>query len=309
MRLLTRSDFDGSVCAAILKELGIVNEILYIHPKDLQNYKIKVSENDVIANAPYVEGCGLWFDHHSSEFERLQLKGKFEGISGHAPSAARVIYNYYKEQEIYTYRVRKFEELVEIADIVDSAKFNENDILNPKGWIMLAFIVDPRSNFGRKRSFTVSNLELMKNMPDLLCSRTVDDILAMPDFKERIKAYKEDINIYKKVLLENSRPKENVIIIDFRGIENVPIGNRFMEYVLYPRQNISIRIVVCKDKEFVMISVGHSIINRTSNVDVGALTLRNGGGGHKRVGTCQVPYKEADNVVKEMLRIIYGGTL
>lgn len=306
MRLLTRSDFDGSVCAAILEELGIVDEILYIHPKDLQDNKIEVSHNDVIANVPYVDGCGMWFDHHSSEHERLQLNGEFKGASEMAPSAAEVVYNYYKENAAYADKLKKFEELIRIVGIADSAAFTVDDILDPQGWTMLAFIADPRTGLGYKRNFRISNFDLMKSLPNLLRSKSVDDILALPDFQERVEVYREENEKYKQLLNKTARVDGNAIMIDLRGQQGIPVGNRFMEYTLFPEQNISIRIADGRNKEFAMISVGHSIINRTSIVDVGALTLKFGGGGHKQVGTCQVSYEDVDRVVKQMLQTING---
>lgn len=304
MRLLTRSDFDGLVCAAILKGLRIVNEICYVHPKDVQDNKIKTTKNDVIANLPYVKGCRMWFDHHSSEIERLKLKGKIDGAIEPVDSAARVIFNYFKARKPYSQLVQKFEKLVKIADIVDSAKFTKTDIINPQGWTMLAFITDPHSNFGKKHTFRISNLQLLKTLPDLLCNNTADEILAMPDFTERVEAYKKDIKEYKKILLENTKVAGDAVVIDFRGMEHIPIGNRFLEYVLYPEQNISIRAVDGKNQQFVTISIGHSIINRTSDVDVGHLTLGYGGGGHKRAGACQVSYEDADKIIQKMLQVI-----
>jgi oligoribonuclease NrnB/cAMP/cGMP phosphodiesterase (DHH superfamily) len=304
MRLLTRSDFDGLVCAAILKELRIVNEICYVHPKDVQDNKIKTTKNDVIANLPYVKGCRMWFDHHSSEIERLKLKGKIDGAIEPVDSAARVIFNYFKARKPYSQLVPKFEKLVKIADIVDSAKFTKTDIINPQGWTMLAFITDPHSNFGKKHTFRISNLQLLKTLPDLLCNNTADEILAMPDFTERVEVYKKDIKEYKKILLENTKVAGDAVVIDLRGMEHIPIGNRFLEYVLYPEQNISIRAVDGKNQQFVTISIGHSIINRTSDVDVGHLTLGYGGGGHKRAGACQVSYEDADKIIQKMLQVI-----
>lgn len=304
MRLITRSDFDGSVCAAILRELGFVDDILYVHPKDLQDNKIDVTENDIIANVPFVNGCGLWFDHHYSEHERLNLDGKFEGSSRMAPSAAQVVYDYYKANPEYSDKLKKFVALINVAGIVDSARFSKEDILDPKGWIMLAFIADPRTGLGYKRKFRISNFELMKRLPDLLRSKSVEEILAMPDFIERIDVYHQETPKFRQVLNENSGVDGNAIMIDFRGVEDLPVGNRFMEYVLYPEQNISIRIADGKNKEFAMILVGHSIINPTSPVNVGSLTLKYGGGGHKQVGTCQVNYEDVDGIVEEMLQII-----
>ena len=304
MRLVTRSDFDGSVCTAILEELGLIDDILYVHPKDMQDNKIEVTRDDILANVPYVNGCGLWFDHHSSEHERLQLDGKFKGASKNAPSAAQVVYDYYKKDKACAEKLKKFEKLIQIAGKADSAKFTREDILHPKGWIMLAFIADPRTGLGYKRSFTISNFELMKKLPHLLRTKKVEDILSLSDFRERVKLYQEENKKYEQLITRSARTEGDAIVIDLRNCENIPVGNRFLEYVLYPEQNISLRIVDGKNKAFAMISVGHSIINPTSAINVGALTLKYGGGGHKRVGTCQVPYEDVDKVVGEMLDVI-----
>jgi len=304
VRLLTRSDFDGSVCTAILDELGLIDDILYVHPKDMQDNKIAVTQNDILANVPFVNGCGLWFDHHSSERERLQLDDKFKGASKSAPSAAQVVYDYYKRDKTYADKLRKFKELIQIVGKADSAKFTKEDILRPKGWIMLAFIADPRTGLGYKRSFTISNFELMKKLPQLLRTKKVEEILSLSDFQERVKLYHEENKKYEQLITQSARTEGDAIVIDLRNCEAIPVGNRFLEYVLYPEQNISIRIVDGKNKEFAMISVGHSIINPTSSIDVGVLTLNYGGGGHKRVGTCQVAYEDVDRVVGEMLDVI-----
>ncbi len=304
MRLLTRSDFDGSVCTAILEELGLIDDILYVHPKDMQDNKIEVTSNDILANVPFVKGCGLWFDHHSSERERLQLEGQFEGASKKSPSAAQVVYDYYKNDDTHADKLEKFSELIRIVGKADSAQFDREDILNPQGWTMLAFIADPRTGLGYKRSFTISNFELMKQLPQLLRTKTVEEILKLPDFQERVKVYHEENKKYNDLITRSSRLEGHAIIIDLRDCREIPVGNRFLEYVLYPDQNISVRIANGKNKAFAMISVGHSIINPTSRVNVGALALRYGGGGHQRVGTCQVSYEDVDRVVGEMLDVI-----
>jgi len=304
VRLITRSDFDGLVCAAILEELGIVKEILYVHPKDLQDNKIKVTKNDIIANAPFVSGCGLWFDHHCSEYERLNLPEGFAGATETAPSAAQVVFDYFRKKNGYDQTLKKFEELVSVANLVDSARFSRNDILDPQDWNLLAFITDPRTGLGQRHEFRISNLELMKKLPNLLRTNSVNQILSMPDFQDRIDVYKRESDRYKKFLLKYTSQKGAAIVIDLRGVDSPPVGNRFLEYVLYPEQNISIRLVDGKNQRFTMISVGHSIINRTSNVNVGSLTLQYGGGGHNQVGTCQVSNKRADTIVDEMLQVI-----
>ena len=304
VRLLTRSDFDGSVCAAMLEELGLVDEIHFIHPKDLQDNKIAVTGNDIIANCPYVEGCGLWFDHHSSEHERLTLNGNFEGASEMAPSAAEVVYNYYMARAEHAPVIRRFEELVRAAGIVDAARFSGKDIIKPSGFIMLAFISDPRTGLGRKRKFRISNFDMMKRLPGLLRRHTVDEILAMPDFLERIEVYHEETEHFKELLRRFAKPAGNALLIDLRGVTDLPVGNRFIEYVLFPEQNISVRIVDGRDKAFAMISVGYSIINRTATVNVGSLMLKYGGGGHDKVGACQVDYDDVDRIVGEILSVI-----
>ncbi len=304
MKLVTRADFDGSVCAAILLELGLVDEIFYVHPKDLQDNRVPVGENDILANVPFVEGCGLWFDHHSSEHERQNLQGRFKGASRPAPSAAQVVFDYYQNDPACAEKLNKFADLVQIVGLADSARFAMDDILEPRGWVMLAFIADPRTGLGYKRTFRISNFELMKRLPDLLRTMSIEQILATPDFQERILAYHEETARYQALLAEHTRIEGDAIVIDFRGVAEMPVGNRFLEYVLYPEQNISIRIVDGKQNGFAMISVGHSIINSTCRVDVGSLVLQYGGGGHRQVGTCQVAYERVDAVVREMLQII-----
>ncbi len=304
MRLITRSDFDGLACAALLEELGIVNEYLYTHPKDLQDGKIKIASNDVLANVPFVEGCGLWFDHHSSETQRLQPAGKFKGACEMEPSAARVIYNYYAKEPQNAAKLKKFEEMLVAVDKADSANYTKEDILDPQGWMLLAFLSDPRTGMGYTRTYRISNFDLMKSIPGMLRTMTIDQILASPDMQERVKAYREDNEKYKEFLKDTARIDGNAIVLDLRGKKDVPNGNRFMEYTLFPDQNISVRLVDGRGGEFVMISVGGSIINRTSKVDVGALMLKHGGGGHKTVGTCQVSLAKADDVLKDILKTI-----
>lgn len=304
MRLITRSDFDGLACAALLGELGIMDDVFYTHPKDIQDGKIKVGPNDVLANVPFVEGCGLWFDHHSSEQQRLDLKGRFKGACEMEPSAARVIYNYYSKDPASAGKLKRFEEMLSAVDKADSAKYTREDILNPQGWMLLAFIADPRTGLGYRHSFRISNFDLMKTLPGKLKTTSIDTILQDADVQERVKAYREETDRFIAFLRENGRIDGDAIVLDFRGKKEIPGGNRFLEYTIFPEQNISVRLVDGKNKEFVMLSIGHSIINRTSKVDVGSLALKYGGGGHKKVGTCQVAPQKADQVLAEVLDAI-----
>jgi oligoribonuclease NrnB/cAMP/cGMP phosphodiesterase (DHH superfamily) len=307
MRLITRSDFDGLACAALLEELEIVDEILYTHPKDIQDGKITVTENDVLANVPFVPGCGLWFDHHSSEQERTELAGKFKGACDMQPSAARVIYNYYRSDGKHAAKLKRMEELLAAVDKADSAQYTRDDILTPRGWMLLAFIADPRTGLGLKHSFKTSNFDLMKSIPGLLRTKTIDEILALPDMRERVTVYREESDRYRTFIQNTAKVNGDAIVLDLRGKKEIPGGNRFLEYTLFPGQNISVRLADGRKGEFVMISIGHSIVNTTSRVDVGSLALKYGGGGHKKVGTCQVAPKDADRVLSEILEMINAG--
>ena len=297
MRLLTRSDFDGLACGALLVYLGLIDEWKFVHPKDIQDGLIEASDNDILANIPYIKGCKLWFDHHSSESERLGKNIYFEGVSRPAPSCARVVYEYYSGDA----KLGKFAEMIHYVDKVDSGDLTPDEILDPKGWVLLGFIMDPRTGLGRFRNFTISNYDLMKELALACTEKNINEILAMPDVKERLDLYFEQTNSYKEMILKYAKPMDNVIMIDLRNVETIYAGNRFFIYTLFPEQNISVWVVDGRNKVNVAITVGYSIINRTSTVDVGALLLYYGGGGHKQVGTCQVPYDDADKVIAEIL--------
>jgi len=296
MRLLTRSDFDGLACATILKDIGIVDEVKFVHPKDLQDGNVEVSSNDVLANVPYAEGCGIWFDHHSSENNRLG-EFEFEGLVEYIDSCAHVIYNYYKNQ----YDLSKFDEMIVAVDKVDSAKLTTDEIQNPEKWVLLGFIADPRTGLGRFREFTISNYQLMEELFEECRKKTIDEILDMPNVKERIEIYNEHKELFKEMLLNHTEVFGKVIVTDLRGVDTIYAGNRFMIYSLFPHQNISIWIVDGKDKTICSIAVGYSILNRTAVADVGEILLSYGGGGHKQVGTCQVNQEECKSVVKEII--------
>lgn len=296
MRLLTRSDFDGLACGAILKELGVIDSWKFVHPKDMQDGLVEVTDNDVLANVPYVPGCKLWFDHHVSEKDRLG-DIKFEGASYKADSAARVIYDYYDGDK----RLSHFKDMLKYVDKVDAGKLNIDEIQNPTGWILLGFIMDPRTGLGRFRDFRISNLHLMEELIDVCRVQNIEQILEHPDVKERITKYHEQNALFREMIAKVTRVDGNVIISDLRGLETIYTGNRFLVYSMYPEQNISIWAVDGRGKTNCPIAVGYSILNRTSKTNVGALMLKYGGGGHIQVGTCQVPYEDADRVIAELV--------
>ena len=297
MRLLTRSDFDGLACGAVLKELGIIDNWKFVHPKDMQDGLVEVTDDDILANVPYVKGCKMWFDHHSSESERLGKDIEFEGESRIEDSAARVIYEYYGGKE----RLPHFEDMIIAVDKVDAAKLAKEEILDPEGWVLLGFIMDPRTGLGRFRDFRISNYDLMEHLIGACASQSIDEILENPDVQERVKLYYEQTALFKEMVTAHTKTYGNVIITDLRGVETIYTGNRFLVYSLYPEQNISAWVVDGRGKQNCPIAVGHSILNRTSKTDVGALMLKYGGGGHFQVGTCQVDYDDADKVIEELI--------
>jgi nanoRNase/pAp phosphatase (c-di-AMP/oligoRNAs hydrolase) len=297
MRLLTRSDFDGLACAALLKEVNVIDEIKFVHPKDIQDGLIEVSADDVLANVPYVAGCGLWFDHHSSESERLGGGASFNGESRLEKSAARIIYEYYGGDQ----KLPHFKEMIRLVDKVDSGDLTREEIMNPTGFILLGFIMDPRTGLGRFRNFRISNYQLMEELIERCRTLDIDQIMALPDVRERAELYFEQDKLFREMLLAYTHTEGNVIITDLRGVESIYTGNRFLIYSLFPEQNISVWVVDGRGKLNCPIACGYSILNRTAKTDVGKLMLKHGGGGHVMVGTCQAPYAEADAVIADIV--------
>lgn len=297
MRLITRSDFDGLACGALLKAAGVIDCWKFAHPKDLQDGLVEVNENDCLANVPFVEGCGLWFDHHSSEHERLQLEGKYKGESRLTPSCARIIYDYYGGKETFP----QYDDMMEAVDKVDSGNLTIDEIQNPQGWILIGFLMDPRTGLGRFRNFTISNYQLMEKLIDACRVMTTEEILAMPDIQERIELYNEQTAKFKEMVLAHTTVNGNLIVSDLRGVEPIYTGNRFMIYSMYPEQNISAWIVSGKGGAGCSAAVGYSILNRSCTIDVGSLMLKYGGGGHKKVGTCQFSDENMDTELPKML--------
>jgi nanoRNase/pAp phosphatase (c-di-AMP/oligoRNAs hydrolase) len=297
MRLLTRSDFDGLACGALLLYMGIIDEWEFVHPKDIQDGLVKATDTDILANIPYVPGCKLWFDHHSSETERLGVDAYFEGVSRKAPSCARVVYEFYGGDE----KLGRFGEMIRYVDKVDSADLTPDEITNPSGWVLLGFIMDPRTGLGRFKDFTISNYDLMKKLALVCASKNIEEIMAMPDVKEREAVYFEQAKLFSDMLKKVIHADGNVIVADLRGVETIYAGNRFLMYTMYPEQNISVWIVDGKNKQNCSITVGYSIINKSAKLDVGSMLLKYGGGGHTQVGTCQVPYEEAEKTIAEII--------
>ncbi len=292
-RLVTRSDFDGLVCAMLLKELDLIGDIKFVHPKDVQDGKIELTENDITTNLPFDKRVGLAFDHHESELIRNK-KEDYEGkyiIDGDAKSAARVVYDYYGGAEKFT---RVSEEIMWAVDKGDSADFTEEEILNPTGWVLMNFLMDARTGLGRFHDFRISNYDLMMELIDYCVDHTIDQVLELPDVKERVDMYFDQQEKFVAQLKEVTTIHDRVAVIDLRDQDPIYTGNRFMVYALWPQVEVSVHVAWGFRKQNTAVMIGRSIINRNSKVDIGELCLSYGGGGHRKAGTCQLDNDKVD---------------
>lgn len=304
-RLITRSDFDGLVCAMLLKDMGILGEIKFVHPKDIQDGKIDVTENDILTNLPYVAGCHLCFDHHDSEVERAGGERRRNHIlEASADSAARVVFNYFGGASRFP---AISAEMMAAVDKADSARFTMEDVLNPQGWELLSFLMDARSGLGRFREFRVSNYQLMMSLIDYCRDHSIEEVLALPDVDERVQLYHEHDREFKAQLARCATVYDNLVVLDLREEEIIFAGNRFLIYAAHPDCNVSVHVLWGLKQQNTVFTIGKSIFNRTSTLDIGSLCLEYGGGGHQNAGTCQVANEDADRVQAELIERITAG--
>ncbi|UQZ89948.1 exopolyphosphatase [Deltaproteobacteria bacterium Smac51] len=301
MRLVTRSDFDGLACGALLKEAGLIDSYQFAHPKDIQSGLVEINSNDILANVPYAPGCGMWFDHHTSEGERLGAIS-YRGMSRVAPSCARVIYDFLGGASRFP---AHWNPMMEAVDKVDSANLTTTEISAPTDWILIGYIMDPRTGLGRFHDFRISNYQLMLEMIDFCRTMTAAEILRQPDVKERADRYFEQDALFKNMLKRCTRQVGEVLIIDFRNEENIYAGNRFLVYTMFPDCKVSIHVTWGKERQNVALAMGNSIINRTSRANLGSIALHFGGGGHEAVATCQVAAKDVDSTLEAIINYIH----
>lgn len=302
-RLITRSDMDGLVCAVLLKEMNIVEDVTFAHPKDMQDGLIDVDQNDITTNLPYAEGVYLAFDHHASEVERAGKNKKDNHIIDPAAhSAARVVYDYFGGTDAFP---NISEDMMAAVDKADSASFTKDDILNPQGWELLSFLMDSRTGLGRFRDFNISNYQLMMKLIDACRQHaTIDDILALPDVKERVDLYFEQQIKFREQIERCARVHDNLVVLDLRNEDTIWAGNRFVIYALFPQCNISCHVMWGKNKQNTVFAVGKSILKRDSKTHVGHLMLEYGGGGHEAAGTCQVENLRAEEQLQTLIEKI-----
>ena len=296
-RLITRSDFDGLVCAILLKEVGIIQDIKFVHPKDMQDGKIEISDNDISTNLPYVDGVHLAFDHHLSETIRNEKRDNHI-IDPDAPSAARVVYNYYGGHERFP---SAWDEMMAAVDKGDSAQFSREEILKPNGWVLLNFLMDARTGLGRFRNFRISNYQLMMELIDLCKDHEIDEVMNNEDIKERIELYFEHEALAIEQIKRCSTVHNNLVVLDLRNEETIYAVNRFMIYALFPQANLSIHVMWGLKQQNTVFAIGKSILNRSSKTNVGELCLSYGGGGHSAAGTCQIENDKAEVTLQEII--------
>jgi nanoRNase/pAp phosphatase (c-di-AMP/oligoRNAs hydrolase) len=303
-RLVTRSDFDGLVCAALLKELGILEEILFVHPKDVQDGNVELSADDITTNLPYRPEVALAFDHHSSEQRRVSGDAENRVMVADAWSAARVVYNHFGGAERFP---RVSGEMMDAVDRADAARLSVGEILDPRGWILLSFLMDPRTGLGRFREFRISNYELMLKLIDCCLEMPVAEILASPDVAERVGFYRRHTDSAVEQIRRCSTVHGRVVVLDLRHEEVIHPANRFLVYALFPQCTVSIHVLAGLKGQNTVFAVGRSIIDRSSELDIGALMLAHCGGGHDAAGTCQIANDRAEIVLAELVSTIAEG--
>jgi nanoRNase/pAp phosphatase (c-di-AMP/oligoRNAs hydrolase) len=302
-RLVTRSDFDGLVCAALLKQLDLLGEIKFVHPKDVQDGKVEIGPGDITTNLPYTEGAHLAFDHHLSETLRLDGKAENHVIDPDSDSAARLVYEYFGGRERFP---NISVEMMEAVDKADAARFSLDEILDPAGWVLLSFLMDPRTGLGRFRHFRISNYDLMMELIDACTSLSVDEILELPDLRERIEVYREHDPLAAEQIRRCSSVHDGLVVLDLREEETIHPTNRFKVYALYPDCSVSMHVIWGLKRQNTVFATGKSILNRSSPTNIGELMLEYGGGGHEAAGTCQIDNERAAAVLNELVQRITG---
>lgn len=297
-RLVTRSDFDGLVCAVLLNELDMINEIKFVHPKDMQDGKVAITANDITTNLPYVAAAHIAFDHHASETIRNQSGLKNHVIDANAPSAARVVFDYYGGEKAFP---NITVDMMDAVDKADSAQYVRDEIMQPEGWVLLNYLMDARTGLGRFREFRISNYALMMDLIQYCRDHGIEDILSLPDVKERIDIYQEHADKAKAQIQRCATVHGNLVVLDLREEETIWATNRFMVYALFPQCNISIHVMWGVQKQNTVLATGKSILDRSSKTNVGELMLTYGGGGHHAAGTCQVENDQAAAVLQKLI--------
>jgi hypothetical protein len=291
MRLVTRADLDGLTCAVLLSQCERIDSIELVHPQDVTDRRVPIGPADVLANLPYHPSCGMWFDNHLLTDPKAMPPPGFAGRYGKAASAARLVYEHYLPGRP---ELARHETLLAETDRLDSAQLALEDVVDPSGYILVGLTLDPRTGLGGLREYFDLLLPAVRDRP-------VADVLALPEVRERAARMREQDHAFREALLAHSRADANVVVTDFRSLPEIPVGNRFLVFTLFPEASVAIRVQWGPGREKVAVSTGRSIFNRTSRANLGVLMSLYGGGGHAGAGACLLPTATADARIAEIV--------
>ncbi len=294
MRLVTRGDLDGLTSAVIITMKEPIDEIALVHPQDITDKKVEIRSHDILANVPYHPNCGMWFDHHLLTDSNEKPPANFKGRHRIAPSAARLVYEYYLEKNPNDPELLRLSKLVDETDRLDAAQLTPEDVEHPRDYILLGYTIDSRTGLGMFEDYFKKLVQWLKSMP-------IEKVLEQPEVKERVNRIRNEQEEFRRLLKRNSFQLNNVVVTDLREVGRLPAGNRFLVYTLFPETNVSLRVHWGPSHNSVIAAVGHSIFNRTCRTSVGELMSRYGGGGHQGAGTCVLPLEKAADAIDEIL--------
>jgi hypothetical protein len=294
MRLVTRPDLDGLTCAVLLSECETIDSVELLQPQDVADRRVGIGPSDILANLPYHPACGMWFDNHLLTDAKTTPAAGFRGRYGQAPSAARLVYEHYLSSHA---ELARHEGLVAETDRLDSAQLTMDDVLSPSGYVLVGLTLDPRTGLGSPREYFDLLLPAVRDRP-------VAEVVELPAVRSRAARMHEQDRAFRDALLGCSRADDNVVLTDFRRLDPIPAGNRFLVFTLFPKANVGVRVEWTRGREKVAVSAGRSIFNRTSRANLGVLMSLHGGGGQAGAGACRLAPATADAEIAEIVETL-----
>ncbi|MCX8197058.1 MAG: hypothetical protein N3G80_01945 [Candidatus Micrarchaeota archaeon] len=292
MRLYTHTDFDGVVSAVFLVEVEEIDEILFIDPANIQSGRVQITKFDILADLPYDKRCGMWFDHHESN--KPKEGTKFAGLWKIAPSCAQVIYDWADNPYL-----DKYKELLSEVNKIDSGQVPLDEAKNPKGWFLLSNTLETSAPKKEDDDYRRHVIELIRKNPD------IHSILSDERVAKRSQKVFSDLEILKDILLNNTKIIGKVAYSDLRQVENIPRGNNYFIYSLFPDVLASVRLLPGEeDGVHIKISAGHNVYGAKSNFNIGKAMKEMGGGGHFAVGGAKVRKEEAEKLAMDLIKKI-----
>jgi hypothetical protein len=291
MRLVTRPDLDGLTCGVLLSECETLDAVELVHPQDVTDRRIPIGPADIIANLPYHPSCGMWFDNHLLTDPKAMPPTGFKGRYGKAPSAARLVYEHYLPTHP---ALARHQTLVSETDRLDSAQLTLEDVVSPSGYVLLGLTLDPRTGLGSLREYFDELLPAVR-------ARPIEAVLALASVRERVARMHEQDQAFRDAARARSRLDGSVVVTDFRDLDPIPVGNRFLIFTLFPEASAAVRVQRGPDRERIAVSAGRSILNRSSRANIGVLMSLHGGGGHAGAGACLLAPANADARIAEIV--------